>query len=70
MVSKLRRPKTKLDIRLVGGPSFHLGDTVKGRIDLHAQENFYVREGRIRLICIHVAYNYENREFSSDLLVT
>jgi len=66
MVSRLRRPKSKLDIQLFGGPSFHPGDTVKGRIDLNAQESFYVREGRIQLICDHVAHDYENREYRSS----
>ena len=65
MVSRLRRPKSKLDIQLFGGPSFHPGDTVKGRIDLNAQESFYIREGRIQLICDHVAHDYENREYRS-----
>ena len=60
MVSRLRRPKTKLDIQLFGGPSFHPGDTVKGRIDLYAQDSFYIREGRIQLICAHVAYDYKS----------
>ena len=66
MVSRLRRPKSKLDIQLFGGPSFHPGDTVKGRIDLYAKESFYIREGRIQLICDHVAHDYENREYRSS----
>lgn len=53
MVSRLRRPKVEMDLEVSGGP-FYPGGTINVRGSIYPQQNFFVREGYIELVCTEI----------------
>jgi hypothetical protein len=55
MLSRFRRPKADISLEVSDEP-YWPGDKVDVRVSLLPRDSFYVREGRIELVCIETYY--------------